>query len=924
MFMRRQGRTRGAYGKGRRHGARRSCGLVFVGWLLLWGLAGHALAQPGAPSLRQQVVFVIDNSGSMNGSDPLKLRGVAASLILDALELTGDVEVGLVLFNDRVAADGQWHSPDEVRRQLQGDKLPPPLGGTKMEAALERAINLFGGSNAPSKRVILLTDGRPTDGSSDSAKQVKTILETLVPQAQQAGIVIDALGLSKEVDEVFLQQVAGPTGGLVQVSENHDQLLEKAKQLVGQADNVVTLDRSKIQGTTLEVPIEIPAGIARVRITAIFNSPNTFARDELEIELHGPDPGDGGRTYLVNFEGVNRVAAWTTFVSTAGTYTLQLRVSKPGFVGDHQGLRLFVEGLSVLELSLELRPVAQPRRLFGDEVQVKVAAAKGNSPIDPAAVTVTGVVQSPDGATQPIDFNGLVGTFRVPEVSGRHTVKVTVQTAEKLVRRNATVSYQAVKPESAQLVLSRENLVFTKALGPEDPVVEEFFDLSALFPDGVQPAPVQVRFQVSSPGVAYELLRSGGGPLRTGGRQSYGLSQEGMTLSLKLSLDPKRPLTQQQLGKLQGQVRVSSDSAITVVLPFSLDLRQPRFELVGAPEAVALWWDPMQKRAVSLGKLVSDLTVDSTFSVTLPSLLSTVDDGPTWVALGLSAEGHELEPASTEAGRSIYGPIDLPAGKPVSLKLSVKPVEVTDWRELVPQGRPLEVRLDSDLGMSEIVEPKMWNVGGQFWAVPFIGPLSSHGRLVLTWLVLLPGLVLTGLLAWRRLNLLRRFWRTRPGSMHYLPSGQLQVGEKGQVAVGGLTLPPSGSDLDGAVLAQVWVDPKGLRLADRSGGYLTINDRPISGSYALEVGDLIGVADPEEPEDPLWEFDYLDYLPESGGELQVHSCLTPVRWGSTVRKLAISIFALWTIRWLLGWSWVGAWASRLPLMEQFYLGFLQP
>src|SRR5689334_8283246 len=162
------------------------------------GFGQPAPQQPQLPA--QDIVFVIDNSGSMEAqpvpSDPLRLRGVAASLILDAAELSSNVEAGLVLFSDAAETDGQLHPPDLIRQRLQADRLPQAQGATNMDDAMAKAISLLSGSTAAIKRIVMITDGVPSDGTGNrSTSQERAIRDNLVPHAQRAGIQIFALGL---------------------------------------------------------------------------------------------------------------------------------------------------------------------------------------------------------------------------------------------------------------------------------------------------------------------------------------------------------------------------------------------------------------------------------------------------------------------------------------------------------------------------------------------------------------------------------------------------------------------------------------------------------------------------------------------------------------------------------------------------------
>ena len=189
---------------------------------------------------------MIDNSGSMEaagGPDPLRLRGVAASLILDAAELASEVKAGLVFFADS-ATPYPLQEPDQIREKLQADRLPPAGGATNMQAALEAAFDLLRSSTVTTKRIVMITDGSPDDPSDPAAgtRQKEAIRTILVSRAVSSGIQIHALGLSRQVDETFLREITTPTGGRTLISGDHSQLLEQAKQLLAQRQLVWCTD----------------------------------------------------------------------------------------------------------------------------------------------------------------------------------------------------------------------------------------------------------------------------------------------------------------------------------------------------------------------------------------------------------------------------------------------------------------------------------------------------------------------------------------------------------------------------------------------------------------------------------------------------------------------------------------------------------
>jgi Ca-activated chloride channel family protein len=155
----------------------------------------------------QDVVFVIDNSGSMGWNDPQDLRLSAAKAYVDMMR-TPD-RAATVMFARSAVLVGRHHLTsdyNQVRADI--DTSPPLLGGTDLTPALATAnIELRDYGYSPHIRTqILLTDGLNVDGND-----FETIEEAQV--AANEGITIFTIGLGSEADEVLLRNIASTTGG---------------------------------------------------------------------------------------------------------------------------------------------------------------------------------------------------------------------------------------------------------------------------------------------------------------------------------------------------------------------------------------------------------------------------------------------------------------------------------------------------------------------------------------------------------------------------------------------------------------------------------------------------------------------------------------------------------------------------------------
>lgn len=866
--------------------------------ILMITAAVAASAQSAAPVTlpKQHIVFVIDNSGSMATSDPLGLRGVAASLVLDAAEISSDVEAGLVLFSDHSQTDGKLHSSDEIRQSLGPTRLPPAGGGTNLYDALARAIAIFSNSTAAIKRIVLITDGMP-DGN-----QAAEIVAKLVPAAQAAGIQVFALGMSTQINKDFIDAVTSPTGGLTLISEHHHQLLRHAKRLIGDRDNVFTLAEQPLAASQNEYSFTIGAGVDRARITAILDQPREFASGELTLTLAGPSSA-GEQPYLVRTDNGDRIAAWTAFFSTPGNYTLRVETAKPG---GHKGMRLFVEALSSLRLQVSLTPPS-PRYEFGSEVKVQVSATSASGSVQPPDVTFTGTVEMTGSGAAVIAFNGEEGTFRVRDVGGRHTV--IVKGATSLARAEARIEYEAVPIAAPELKSTPAKLDFIRPLGPVDPRIETTFKLVPEFPAGARPRPVRVGFMLVAPAGEVELVAKGGGAIRLNVPSLFTLPSAGAELTLRIKLDPRRPLPAKG-GKHSATLRVYSNEAPPLDIPCEYQVNIPQFEVLRPLKAFALWWDPLKPRIVPLGRLHTDLAAPSTFTLVIPDELRDPNRGTKIadVALRIAGKTPGSEPA--EAGKLRYGPIDLEPGKDGVLDLVVTPSAATGWQSLPAGRKAFDVDLTSSLGMHTRISTALQTLGP-----PIGGRIDRHARTIVRFLVIALFFALLALLTVQRSRVVRRFWNFRPGQAVTLGFGDVQIGDASADGAAALILPNSGSSIDDTTVGSVSRVGNSQHVESPTGHLVFARPN-------LRTGDTLVVSDDPAENTELWQLEYTS-VPGEGGEIEVRK--NPARWtvGRVFRSLVLSLLFLWGLSVFLGAGVAAALAYRFKFIEAFYLWLFQ-
>jgi len=200
-------------------------GMVMVGGEESYGLGGYfrtpieemlpvELQLPNklqTPSVA--MVMVIDRSGSM--ADAYNGPGAGASGIpkieiakdaayLAATQLNNSDQVGVVTFD----TSAQWvvnlapmGNPSNL---VSAIGRIAPGGGTQISSGLAPAIEALKGVTAQNKHIILLTDGVDSDNIN---------YDTLIAEANKAGITVSSVGLGEDVDEKKLKSIADRAGG---------------------------------------------------------------------------------------------------------------------------------------------------------------------------------------------------------------------------------------------------------------------------------------------------------------------------------------------------------------------------------------------------------------------------------------------------------------------------------------------------------------------------------------------------------------------------------------------------------------------------------------------------------------------------------------------------------------------------------------
>lgn len=174
--------------------------------------------QQAANPVPNDVLLVLDNSGSMKQNDPkFLMREVVSSF---ARQLPDDARLGLVLFDEKVhlvlgltaadAPDFQQKVEVALKRIDYRGKL------TDIPAGVERGVYELRQQGRPEAERILifLTDGIVDLGSeARNIAQAQWLSGSLAEQAKNLGIPIFGIAFTEEADFQLIQSVVQTTGG---------------------------------------------------------------------------------------------------------------------------------------------------------------------------------------------------------------------------------------------------------------------------------------------------------------------------------------------------------------------------------------------------------------------------------------------------------------------------------------------------------------------------------------------------------------------------------------------------------------------------------------------------------------------------------------------------------------------------------------
>ena len=185
--------------------------------------------QPQDTMQYYDVVFLVDDSGSMADNDPDNVRATAVYNFVRSLAASDGFQV--TTFTDSTSEKVAYTTVDQIADWAELQKQISNLGsngGTDISGAIRRGIAVLDAIERDTqKMMVMLTDGnQDTKGGSYD--------ENAMHEAAERGYQINTVSLGEDTDEEVLRAIAETTGGEYYTSDTADALIGIYKEIKGE------------------------------------------------------------------------------------------------------------------------------------------------------------------------------------------------------------------------------------------------------------------------------------------------------------------------------------------------------------------------------------------------------------------------------------------------------------------------------------------------------------------------------------------------------------------------------------------------------------------------------------------------------------------------------------------------------------------
>jgi hypothetical protein len=220
------------------------------------------------PSLKRNIAFLLDHSGSMGDERANVLQRAVTDAIFNNQSINNIYSV--IKFDHTSKLIVSSNNFDEINSKLSpGNGLDDFGGGTGIEDGLETAIDhLILDSISNSKIVVLFTDG------ITNSRRSTLSLEQIVSKAIQNNINIITIGYGTLIDEPYLNQIAQLSGGAIYRIYNKNEFQLLFENVLFDLRNLQNIEFSPCMfGDDLTLSIKLKLPDSTITSSTIFKTP---------------------------------------------------------------------------------------------------------------------------------------------------------------------------------------------------------------------------------------------------------------------------------------------------------------------------------------------------------------------------------------------------------------------------------------------------------------------------------------------------------------------------------------------------------------------------------------------------------------------------------------------------------------------------
>jgi VWFA-related protein len=216
------------------------------------------------------VVLVIDVSGSMAGAPIQAAREAAANFVNG---LGPNDQVAILVFDRTVRILLPFSANKADANTIIRNLSQTPGGATALYDAAKQGVRTAAGSTLPRRMVILLSDGKEyvSNGQNTSLSG----REEAVHEATAKGVTVHTIGLGNQIDEAYLNQLAGLTGGIYAEAPTPAELKARWESIAGVMRQLVEVQvRSGTRGENQshELSVSVRLGNQAAEAKGVFFS----------------------------------------------------------------------------------------------------------------------------------------------------------------------------------------------------------------------------------------------------------------------------------------------------------------------------------------------------------------------------------------------------------------------------------------------------------------------------------------------------------------------------------------------------------------------------------------------------------------------------------------------------------------------------